>query len=94
MSDEVSKPKEALGQIQGGVLGVGIGKDPDKKSLEVKQDKNNKVAIYSLKNLYWAEVGRLLKGYNIVTAEQAEQWLTQKHTRIATPEEVAGAYNN
>jgi hypothetical protein len=94
MSNANSKPKKALGQIQDGIMGVGIAHEPERKSPKVTPEKNNKVAIYSSKNLYWGEVGRLLKGYNIVTAEQAEQWLTTKHTRIATPEEVAGAYNN
>jgi len=49
-------------------------------------------AVYSAKNLRWSEVGTLTKGYNIVTKEAAEKWLTLAGTREATPEEVATYY--
>jgi hypothetical protein len=39
-------------------------------------------------------VGEVVRGYNIVSEAAAEKWLTRNHTRIATPEEVAGAYRN
>ena len=55
-------------------------------------DNYNKVAVHSTKNVYWPGVGKILKGYNIVTKEQADQWLTRDHTRIALPEEVAKEY--
>ena len=87
------KPKQALGRIQDGVMGVGIQEDLVEKSPKEKPVKKKQVAIYSTKNLYWEKVGRLSKGYNLVTEENAEQWLTLGHTRIATPEEVAGAYD-
>jgi hypothetical protein len=51
-----------------------------------------KVAIYSLRNLNWTGVGEINKGYNIVTAEDAEKWITNKSVRPATPEEVKRAY--
>lgn len=51
-----------------------------------------KVAIYSSKNLNWNGVGELAIGYNIVTKAQAEQWVTHKSVREATPEEVKRAY--
>lgn len=51
-----------------------------------------KTAIYSDKNMYWNEIGRITKGYNIVTEEAAEKWLTRKGIRQATPEEVASYY--
>jgi hypothetical protein len=34
-------------------------------------------------------VGKVYRGYNIVTKEQADKWLTRDHIRLATPEEVA-----
>jgi hypothetical protein len=34
------------------------------------------------------------QGYNIVTKEQADKWLTRDHTRLATPEEVAKEFKN
>ena len=51
-----------------------------------------KVAIYSLRNMSWNGVGELIKGYNIVTSEEAEKWVTNKSVRTATPEEVKRAY--
>ena len=51
-----------------------------------------KVAVYSLRNLNWNGVGSLIKGYNIVTKEDCEKWITHKAVRTATPEEVKRAY--
>jgi hypothetical protein len=45
-----------------------------------------------LRNLNWTGLGALTKGYNIVTKEDAEQWITNKSVRTATPEEVKRAY--
>jgi len=50
------------------------------------------VAIHSTKNVNWGGVGKVVKGYNIVSKQQADQWLTRKHIRLATPEEVAQEY--
>jgi hypothetical protein len=51
-----------------------------------------KVAVYSEKNLRWNMIGTLTPGYNIVTKEAAEKWLTLNSVREATPEEVADHY--
>lgn len=65
----------------------------EKKEPEVKaKAPKEKVAVYSLRNIYWNGVGEIVKGYNIVTAEKAEQWITNKSVRAATPEEVKRAY--
>lgn len=50
---------------------------------------DNKVAIYSTKNVSWPGNGSVVKGYNIVSQEQADKWATRSHIRIATPQEVA-----
>ena len=47
------------------------------------------VAIHSTRNVAWNGVGKVSTGYNIVTKEQADKWLTRNHVRLATPEEVA-----
>ena len=57
---------------------------------EVKTDK--KVALYSLGNLHWQGVGQLVTGYNIVSKESSEKWLTLKKVRTETPEELASYY--
>lgn len=64
----------------------------EKTKPEAIKEPKEKVAIYSLRNLYWNGVGELTKGYNIVTKEAANQWLTNKSVRSATPEEVKRAY--
>jgi hypothetical protein len=68
-----------------------VPKETDKIVVEPKAPKE-KVAIYSLRNLSWTGLGALTKGYNIVTKEDAEQWITNKSVRTATPEEVKRAY--
>ena len=50
------------------------------------------VAIYSNNNISWTSVGKITKGYNIVSKEEAEKWITRKSVRLATPEEVASVY--
>lgn len=54
--------------------------------------KDETVALFSQRNLFWNEVGTLKVGYNIVSAEKSERWLQHKSVRLATPEEVAKAY--
>jgi len=51
-----------------------------------------KIAIYSTKNIYWNGLGKIDQGYNIVAKEASEKWLTHKAVREATPEEVAKYY--
>lgn len=53
----------------------------------------DKVAVWSAKNIRWTGVGELSKGYNIVTKEAADKWLTKAGIREATPEEVATYYS-
>lgn len=52
----------------------------------------NKVAIYTSRNLFKNGLGEIKVGYNIVTKEASDFWVTNKAVRIATPEEVAQAY--
>ncbi len=64
-------------------------KKQEEKPVEKKEDK---VAIWSNKNVRWTGTGTLVKGYNIVTKEAAEKWLKREGIRKATPEEVATYY--
>lgn len=68
-----------------------VPKETKEPVVNVKAPKE-KVAIYSLRNINWNGVGEVTKGYNIVTAEEAEKWITNKSVRTATPEEVKRAY--
>ena len=65
--------------------------DPNKEVVEPSKT-SEKIALYSSKNLHWLKVGQLKPGYNIVTKEASEKWLTRKQVRLATPEELASYY--
>lgn len=65
----------------------------DKQEVVQEEPKtDNKVALWSDKNVRWTGIGLLSKGYNIVTKEAADKWLTRQGIRKATPEEVATHY--
>jgi ribosomal protein L7Ae-like RNA K-turn-binding protein len=59
---------------------------------KVEKSVDEKIALFSGRNIFWNGVGELVKGYNIVTKEVSEKWLTHKLVRIATPQEVAKHY--
>jgi len=96
-SDKINEervPRKSNAKINDdGVLTVGSA-DTFKNKEFVKDSSvpYNKVAILSEKNVYWSGVGRVSKGYNIVTKEAADKWLTRKGIREATPQEVASHY--
>jgi hypothetical protein len=82
----------AVGSVANGAIGVTtapLAPKPAKKAAAKKPAKEDTVAVHSTKNVTWEGVGKVYRGYNIVTKEAAEQWLTRSHIRIATPEEVA-----
>lgn len=51
-----------------------------------------KVALYVSRNLAWNGVGKLSQGFNFVSREVADKWLTLRAVREASPEEVASHY--
>ena len=59
-----------------------------------KKETPNRVALYSDNNKHSIDrkMGSLKVGYNIVTKEAADWWLTNKGVRIATPNELARHY--
>lgn len=76
-----------------GVLTVGSADNFKNKEFKKDTEKpTGKVAIYSDKNMRWQGLGGISKGYNIVTKEAADRWLTRKGIREATPQEVATHY--
>jgi hypothetical protein len=56
------------------------------------KDLTNKIALHSGRNLHMEGLGALSVGYNIVSKEASEKWLTHRLVRIAQPEEVASYY--
>ncbi len=86
------KKKSSLGgATDTDVIGSAGAKTPAKPTAKAGQKKAT-VALYSDRNVSWNGVGKLEKGYNIVSKEQAARWLTRNHVREATPEEVASEY--
>lgn len=76
-----------------GVITVGSADNFKNKKFENKNvSQENKTAIHSQKNMHWNGVGSVKSGYNIVTKEAADLWLTRKGIRKATAEEVASHY--
>jgi len=67
---------------------------PKEEPVESKkvEKEEEKVALFSERNIFWNEVGEVVRGYNIVTKEVSEKWLTHEKVRIATPQEVARHY--
>ena len=92
---EGTKKAGSVGTVKNGTIGSGKVDKQDKKSAEKKSSAKpdtDKVAVHSTRNVDWPGVGKVSKGYNIVTSEEAKKWLTRSHIRIATPEEVAGEF--
>lgn len=84
------KEKPALGPVGNGAMGSTTVKEVPKQKAATKTEKAvEKVAVHSTRNVTWSGVGKVYRGYNIVTQEQADKWLTRDHIRMATPEEVA-----
>jgi len=76
-----------------GVITVGSADNFKDKKFENKVVvQENKIPIHSQKNMHWNGVGSIKSGYNIVTEEAADKWLTRKGIRKATAEEVASHY--
>jgi hypothetical protein len=84
--------EQILAPVLNGAIGTAtVAKTPKapKKSEPTKLKHDDTVAIFSTRNVHWEGVGRLSTGYNIVSKEAAEKWLTRGHVRSASPEEVA-----
>lgn len=86
------KKKSSLGgTTDSDVIGSTGAQTPVKPAAKAGQKKAT-VALYSDRNVYWGGVGKLERGYNIVSKDEAAKWLTRNHVREATPEEVASEY--
>ncbi len=80
----------ALGPVGDGAIGATTTvRQPRSAKKKAEVLVSEKVAVYSTKNVTWSEVGKVYRGYNIVSKDASEKWLTRSHIRLATPEEVA-----
>lgn len=80
----------AITSVEDGVIGT--GKVSKKKAAPapkvVEADAGEKVAIFASRNIHWQGMGKIQKGYAIVSKEDAEKWVTLPSVRLATPEEI------
>jgi hypothetical protein len=91
------KKKQSNNQVdENGILGSNAataalkegGMDLEASVLK-EPKKVDEVALYSHRNMRWELVGELEHGFNIVSKEAAEKWVTRNGVRVATPREVA-----
>jgi hypothetical protein len=88
-SDKVAtSPNVSVVSNEDNVIGSGSADKKESAKAASAKEKDT-VAIYSTRNVNWSGVGQVSKGYNIVTKQAADKWVTRDHIRIATPEEVA-----
>ena len=80
--------KPSLSTDSNGVLSSKAGAKKDKPKV-APQPEIEKVAVFSTRNVTWNGVGKVYRGYNIVSVDEADKWLTRDHVRLATPEEIA-----
>jgi hypothetical protein len=79
---------QGLGSVADGAIGVtSVRRTPE--TPKNNKPANEKVAVYSTKNITIPGLGKVYRGYNIVTKDAANQWTTKEYIRLATPEEVA-----
>jgi hypothetical protein len=91
-ADSKAPKKPALTLVADGVIGSGKADLSKKEKPASAKKEEDKVALFSTKNVFWDGYGHLNRGYNIVSKTKAEVWLTRSHVRLATPEEVANAF--
>lgn len=82
--------KASADSIVNNTIGSSIEKEEPKK----EELKKKKVALYSSRNVFWDGIGEVQRGYNFVTQEQADKWMTRIHIRFVTPEEIKEAFDN
>jgi len=89
-----NNPKASAETVINDTIGASISEEPKKEEVKKQEPKKQKVALYSTRNVFWEGVGEVQRGYNFVTPEQAEKWVTRIHIRVATPEEIKEVFDN
>jgi hypothetical protein len=81
----------AIVPVVDGVIGTGKVRkkksEPKPKAEPVKEAVTT-VALFASRNLVWQGLGKLVKGYNIVSVDAADKWLTLDSVRSVDPSEV------
>jgi hypothetical protein len=84
----VTSPNLSVASNEENVIGSASADKKEASKPNTAKEKDT-VAVYSTRNVTWSGVGKVYRGYNIVTKEASKKWATRDHIRIATPEEVA-----
>ena len=89
---EVKEAEEPAATVEDVVVEEKLEEAPAPKPTAPKKVSDNKssekVALFSTKNSYWQDLGRLSRGYNIVSKEDSIKWLTLEHVREASADEI------
>jgi hypothetical protein len=80
----------AITSVNDGVIGTGkVSKKKAAPAPKVAEEESGeKVALFVSRNIHWQGIGKLQKGYAIVSKEAAEKWVELPAVRLATPEEI------
>lgn len=80
----------AITSVEDGVIGTGkVSKKKAAPAPKVAEEESGeKVALFVSRNVHWQGIGKLQKGYAIVSKEAAEKWVELPAVRLATPEEI------
>lgn len=72
----------------------GATQKPSRKKAPVKKPEieDDKALVWSDGNLNWSGVGTLKVGFNVVSKESAEKWVTLRKVRNASVEEAKEYY--
>jgi hypothetical protein len=88
--EPAQKTDSSIGQIKTGAIGItDKPAEAHHKEKVTTQSKTADVAIHSTRNVVWPGVGKVEKGYNIVSEAVSKQWLKRDHIRLVAPEELA-----
>jgi len=94
VEDEI-KESPGLAPVENGAIGSTTvkSKKSEPKKVETPAKPTDTVVLKSTKNVVWQGVGKVSRGINVVSKDEAEHWLTRSHITLLTPEEVAKEYN-
>lgn len=77
-----------MGSVADGVIGSNAAERAPEESAPADE---NKVYVYSAKNVSWDAAGKLSIGVNQITKKQHQLWSSKSYVRLATDEEIQGS---
>jgi hypothetical protein len=77
-----------MGSVADGVIASNAAERAPEESAPAD---DNKVYVYSDKNVSWDAAGKLSIGVNQITKKQHQLWSSKSYVRLATDEEIQGS---